>query len=151
RRENPLQKTSFSLVGFLIRVRIFFSISRPFSHPFKGHITSCPIDADNADANWIVAVPLEFRYLVDHVGSDAVELLDHGLCEDFHLYADVDGSHLSKRHQMLGHNDGRSIGNALAERAVAPAGASADRDVCDVDNSLLATNGGDKLRGPPQI
>ncbi|MEO6971243.1 MAG: hypothetical protein ABI217_10155 [Chthoniobacterales bacterium] len=135
----------FGLSGFLNWVLLFLAVGRPAFAPFKGYIVLGEVDADEGHANWIAAAALELRRLIDEVGNDAIDLLDHCFGKDLCLGANLnrgDGT-TGNEHSLLGQGD--RGGDELAKSSIAAPGRFTGHQVLQVHNTLVMLNALDQL------
>jgi hypothetical protein len=97
----------------------------------------CLIDADNGDADWMSASTPELNYLVPQIIDHTINLLDHGLCQDFHFHANLHRGNRTSSHHVTGVGDRRLPRNNLAERSVTAASGNAPASILDIQYAIL--------------
>lgn len=107
---------------------------------FPGHVMIRHIEPHKCDRDCVRALRLEMARLAAKVADDAIDLLDHGLCEDLDLGAYVDFRSWGDWYEMVGIGLRGVSGDDGSERAVASARLDARRNTLRIEGDSTRVN-----------
>src|SRR5205814_9709161 len=124
---------------------IAFPVSRPFLPTLERDILLGEVDADKRDADWVSAAAFKMRHLFNEIADDAIDLLNHRLCEDFRLSTYLNCRDRASRHQQTLFDDSNHGWDEFAESPVSASRWLADPHILQVHNAIVPLHSLDQL------
>ena len=89
RRGCPFHQALLRFIRFLDRMLVFAAVRRKGALTLVRSALGRVVDTDDPHADWICATRIKLIYLFPQVVNHAVNLLDHGLEQDFDFDSDL--------------------------------------------------------------
>jgi hypothetical protein len=104
---------------------------------FETHCALGLVDANDSDTDWASASAAELSYLVPQIVDHAIDLLDHGLRENLHFYANLDGGNWSSSNLIAWIENRHFARNNLAKCPIAAASVYASTSILNIQHAIL--------------